>query len=297
MNPPEADAKNAGRLSGMFSPRRWTRRDLLKITSASAASFGLGCFGYGVLLREHVEVSRVEVKITNLPAEFSGMTIAHMSDIHHGRFTDLAYINDCVQIVNGLKPDLVALTGDFTVGGRRFIEPCAEVLKGLEARAGVYAALGNHDHYVGARAVARALKNKGIKLLIDEVDRIELGGSKLWLLGVDDLWCGQTDINSLMEGLPPDEPRVVFSHNPDFIEEFAARDKHIDLMISGHTHGGQIRFPLIGAPQISSEYGQRYAIGLNRKGLMQVYTTRGIGTIIVPARLNCPPEIVLYKLV
>ncbi|MBO0720241.1 MAG: metallophosphoesterase, partial [Blastocatellia bacterium] len=297
MNPPETGAKNDERLSVKFSPRRWTRRDLLRISAASAASFGLGFSGYGVLMREHVEVSRVDVKLTNLPAEFSGMTIAHMSDIHHGRFTDLAYIDDCVQIVNGLKPDLVALTGDFTFGGRRYIGPCVEVLKGLEARAGIYAALGNHDHYVGARAVARALKNEGIKLLIDEVDCIELGGSRLWLLGVDDLWCGQTDINRLMKGLPPDEPKVVLSHNPDFIEEFAAREKQIDLMISGHTHGGQIRFPLIGAPQISSDYGQRYAIGLNRKGSMQVYTTRGIGTIIVPARLNCPPEIVLYKLV
>jgi uncharacterized protein len=278
------------------SRRKWTRRDLIKLSSASVA-VGLACLGYGVMVRERVEVSRVDVKIENLPGEFKGMTIAHLSDIHHGRFTGLDYIGDCVEIVNGMKPDLVALTGDFTFGGRSYVGPCAEALKPLAARAGVYAVLGNHDYYVGARGVARALRNSGIKVLIDAQDRIEVGGSKLCLLGVDDFLCGHTDVNQLMRGLPSAEPRIVFSHNPDFIEEFAARKKHIDLMISGHTHGGQIRFPLIGAPHIASDYGQRYAVGLNRKDSMQVYTTRGIGTIVVPARLNCPPEIVLYKLV
>jgi uncharacterized protein len=280
-----------------IAPRRWTRRAAIKLAAASAAAVGLGSFAYGVMAREQFAVSRVEVKITDLPGEFSGLTIAHLSDIHHGRFTGLEYIKECVEAVNRLSPDLVALTGDFTFGGRRYLGPCLEALKGLKARVGVYAVMGNHDHYLGAREVARSIRYGGFNLLIDAVDRIEVGGSKLWLLGVDDLLCGDTDISQLMRGLPSAEPRIVFSHNPDFIEEFAAREKHIDLMISGHTHGGQIRFPLIGAPHISSDYGQRYAIGLNRKGSMQVYTTRGIGTIVIPARLNCPPEIVLYKLI
>lgn len=278
------------------SPKRWTRRAAIKLAAASAAA-GLGFSGYGMMAREQFEISHVEVKIAGLPAQFQGMTIAQLSDIHHGRFTGLPYIQSCVEAVNSLKPDLIALTGDFTYGGRGYIEPCVEALKGLEARAGVYAVLGNHDHYVGAGEVARSLRKGGFKLLIDAVDRIEVGGARLWLIGVDDLLTGNTDVNRLMRGLPPAEPRIVFSHNPDFIEEFAARGKDLDLMISGHTHGGQIRFPLIGAPQISSDYGQRYAIGLNRKGSMQVYTSRGIGTIVVPVRINCPPEIVLYKLV
>jgi predicted MPP superfamily phosphohydrolase len=294
-----ADAGRKGRLKHLkrsFSPQQWSRRDVIKLSAAAAVSVGAGGLAYGALVRKNVEVSRVEVKITHLPGEFNGLTIAQLSDIHHGPYTGLDYISECVELVNGMKPDVVALTGDFTFGGKRYIEPCAEALKALKARVGVYAVLGNHDYYVGAGDVARALKSCGFDLLIDAKERIELGGAKLWLLGVDDLLYGRTDINRLMRGLPGEEPRIALSHNPDFIEEFAIKKKHIDLMIAGHTHGGQIRFPFIGAPHISSAYGQRYAVGLNRKGAMQVYTTRGIGTILLPARLNCPPEIVLFTL-
>jgi uncharacterized protein len=288
----------AGRMKEKFSrhPREWTRREVIKLSAASMATIGVGCLGYGALVREHVEISRVQVRIENLPAEFNGLTMAQMSDIHHGMYTGLDYINRCVEIVNNLSPDLIALTGDFTFDGSNYIEPCADALKGLKARIGVYSVLGNHDYYAGAGRVARALRNAGFDLLIDAKDCIEYRGAKLWLVGVDDLYYGTTDIYRLMRGLSPSEPKIVLSHNPDFIEEFAVADKHIDLMISGHTHGGQIRFPLIGAPQISSVYGQRYAIGMNRKKRMQVYTTRGIGTILLPVRFDCPPEIVLYTL-
>jgi predicted MPP superfamily phosphohydrolase len=277
-------------------PRQWTRREVVKLSAASVATLGLGFLGYGSAIRKNVEVSRVEVKIANLAAEFDGLTIAQMSDIHHGPYTGLDYINRCVEIVTGMNPDLIALTGDFTFAGRRHIEPCAEVLRGLKARIGVYAVLGNHDYYAGAAHVARALKQASCEVLIDALDCLEYRGAKLWLVGVDDLLYGTTDVNHLMRNLPREAPKVVFSHNPDFIEEFALKNRHIDLMISGHTHGGQIRLPLVGAPQISSDYGQQYAIGLNRKGSMQVYTTRGIGTILLPARFDCPPEIVLYTL-
>jgi uncharacterized protein len=283
-------------LPGICRARQWTRREVIKVSLASAAAVGAGSLAYGALVRKNIELSRVEVRVKNLPGAFNGLNIAQLSDIHHGPYTALDYIGRCVEIVNALSPDVVALTGDFTFGGKRYIEPCVEALKSLKARAGVYAVLGNHDYYVGAGNVARALERRGFNLLIDAKDRIEMGGAKLWLIGVDDLLYGRTDLNRLMRGLPDDEPRIAFSHNPDFIEEFAIKKKHIDLMISGHTHGGQIRFPIIGAPHISSEYGQRYAVGLKRKGAMQVYTTRGIGTILLPARLNCPPEIVLFTL-
>jgi len=281
---------------GLKSPREWTRRDWIKVSAASAASVGLGCLGYGFAARDRVEISRVPVKIANLPDAFAGMTIAHLSDIHHGLYTGLDYINRCVEIANGLKPDLIALTGDFTYGGKQYIEPCAESLKNLKAAAGVYAVLGNHDYYAGASRVARALRNASINLLIDAQDRIEHSGSKLCLLGVDDLYYGDTDIDRLMRDVPKEAPRIALAHNPDFIEEFAVKRQHVDLMMSGHTHGGQIRLPVLGAPHISSSYGQRYAIGLNRNGSMQVYTTRGIGTILLPSRFDCPPEITLYTL-
>lgn len=277
-------------------PRTWTRREVLKLSAASATVVGLSCLGYGFETRNQVEVSRVAVKIVNLPAAFDGLTIVQLSDIHHGPYTGLDYIHRCVEITNGLNPDVIALTGDFTFGGRKHVDPCAEVLGGLKARVGVYAVLGNHDYYVGASQVTRALKNAGCNVLIDALDRLDHRGEKLWLAGVDDLYYGSTDPKRLLRDVPREAPRVVLAHNPDFIEEFAAKDQHVDLMISGHTHGGQVRFPLIGAPQISSYYGQQYAMGLNHKDSMQIYTTRGIGTIHLPTRLACPPEIVLFTL-
>src|SRR5262249_47402825 len=260
------------------------------------ATIGLGALSYGFMIRDHVEISRIEVKIANLPVEFAGLTIAHLSDIHHGPYTSLEYINRCVEIVNGLAPDLITLTGDFTFSGKRYIEPCAEALKGLKPRIGAYAVFGNHDYYVGAGLVARAIRAAGIHVLIDQKDRLEHRGEKLWVLGLDDLYYGETDLRRVMQDMPREQPKIVLAHEPDFIEEFAAKNKHADLIMCGHTHGGQIRFPLLGAPQVPSEYGQRYAIGLNHKGAMQIYTTRGIGTILLPTRLDCPPEIVLYTL-
>lgn len=280
----------------MNLPQKWTRRDVLKLSAASVAAVGLGGLGYGAAVRDQVEVSRVDVKVANLPAAFDGLTIAQLSDIHHGPFTGLDYIRRCVEIANGLNPDLIALTGDFTYGGRKYIEPCAEVLCGLKARVGVYAVLGNHDYYAGASQVARALKNAGCNVLIDALDRIEHRGERLWLAGVDDLYYGATDVKRLLRDIPRESARVALAHNPDFIEEFAARSQHVDLMLSGHTHGGQIRLPLLGALHVSSSYGQQYVIGLNRKDEMQIYTTRGIGTVTLPARLDCPPEIVLFTL-
>lgn len=282
-------------LSGK-SPKQWTRREVLKLSAASAATIGLGVLGYGCAVRQSVELSRVEVTLDNLPPAFDDLTIAQLTDIHHGMFTGAEYIDRCVQIVNELKPDLIALTGDFTYGGKRYIEPCAEVLGGLRARIGTYAVLGNHDYYVGASAVAVALKRAGCAVLIDKLERLELRGEKLWLAGIDDLYYGTTDLKQLLRDVPREAARIAFSHNPDFIEEFAAKSEHTDLMISGHTHGGQIRFPLAGAPHISSSYGQRYAAGLNRNGAMQIYTSRGIGTILLPTRVDCPPEIVLFTL-
>jgi uncharacterized protein len=289
-------AQAGGFYERLKTPKLWTRRDVLKLTAASSTLIGLGCLSYGAMVREHVEISRVDVSIVDLPDAFAGFTIAHMSDIHHGIYTSLDYINRCVEIVNGLKPDLVALTGDFTFGGGRYLEPCAEAFRSLKSRAGVYAVLGNHDYYLGAGLVARAFRRAGVDLMIDQKERLEHRGDKLWVLGVDDLYYGETRLPHVMREIPRGETRIVLAHEPDYIEEFAEKGEHADLLMCGHTHGGQIRFPLIGAPQVPSAYGQRYAMGLARKGAMQIYTTRGVGSILLPVRFDCPPEIALYTL-
>jgi hypothetical protein len=283
-----------------LSSNKLTRRQWIKLSAAAAAA-AAGGLTYGYAVSERVQLSRVAVKLAALPAAFEGLTIAHLSDIHHGPYTDLDYIRRCVELVNAAQPDLVALTGDFVLRSRNYIEPCAEVLSELKPRIGNYAVLGNHDYYQGAGFLARALHRTGCTLLVDERERLEHRGERLSLLGVDDLYYGQTDIPRLLRDVPVDEAKIVLAHNPDFIEEFALKGRHLDLMLSGHTHGGQVRLPLLGAPHVDSAYGQQYVVGMNRKALndgktMQVYTTRGIGTILLPVRFDCPPEIVFYTL-
>lgn len=277
-------------------PNEWTRREMLKASVASVTNIGLGVLGFGCVVRQSVEVTRLDVRLKDLPPVFEGLTIAQLTDIHHGFYTGLEYIHRCIEIVNSLQPDVIVLTGDFTYGGQKYVEPCAEILRGLRARAGTYAVLGNHDYYVGASSVATALKTAGCTVLIDGLDRLELRGEKLWLAGVDDLYYGTTDPKQLLRDIPREATRIVLAHNPDFIEEFAAKNQRVDLMISGHTHGGQIRFPIAGAPHVSSAYGQQYIIGLNHKDDMQIYTSRGIGTVFLPTRVDCPPEIVQFTL-
>jgi uncharacterized protein len=279
-----------------LKPAQLSRRRFLKLSTASVATLGLGGFGYGFAVRHQVQLSRVEVKLAHLPAEFDGLTIAHLSDLHLGIYTSADYLRRCVELVNEQRPDIVALTGDYTYIDRQYVEPCADILSELRPRVGSYAILGNHDYYQGAGYTARAMRRVKINMLIDKRDRLEARGDKLSLFGVDDLYYGDTDVVRLLRDVPEQEPRLVLAHNPDFIERFARRNQHVDLMMSGHTHGGQVRFPLIGAPHIDSSTGQRYALGLNRCREMQIYTTRGIGTVGLPVRVACPPEIVLYAL-
>lgn len=272
-----------------------SRRQFIKLSAASTMAIGLGGFGLGAWLRTRVELSQVTVNLPRLPAEFDGLTIAHLSDIHYGQFIPADYVQRCVEIVNGLQPDLVALTGDFTFGAKAHSEPCGEILSALKARIGKFAVLGNHDHYNSAGRVTRALRQGGITVLVDDKECLEKKGEKLWLFGVDDLYHGDTDLVQLYKDCPPTQARITLAHNPDFIDEYVDKQQHTDFMLSGHTHGGQIRFPLLGAPHMKL-LGHEYVMGLQRKDMMQLYTTRGIGTVGPPVRFLCPPEIVLYTL-
>lgn len=272
-----------------------SRRQFIKLSAASITAVGVGGLGLGMWLRTRVEISRVNVNLPRLPEEFNGLTIAHLSDLHHGPFISADYLQRCVEIVNELNPDLIALTGDFTFGAKAYAEPCGEVLSGLKARIGKFAVLGNHDHYNSAGRVTRALRQAGISVLIDEKERLEKNGEKLWLFGVDDLYHGNTDLVKLYSDCPKEEMRITLAHNPDFLDEYVGTHQHTDFMLSGHTHGGQIRFPLLGAPHLKL-LGHEYVMGLQKQGAMQIYTTRGIGTVGPPVRFLCPPEIVLYTL-
>ena len=167
-------------------------------------------------------------------------------------------------------------------------------LAGLRAPHGVAAVLGNHDHWESAPLLREAFAAHGISEWCNAGRWIERGGERVWFCGADDLWEGQPDLPRALEGVGADDCAVLLAHNPDFAERF--RDRRVRLMLSGHTHGGQVRLPYFGAPIIPSIHGRKYEMGLVNGPVCPVYVTRGVGVIFPPVRFRCPPEVALLRL-
>ena len=238
-------------------------------------------------------VTAQRIWLSNLPEGFRGFRVLQLSDIHHSLFVPLDHVAAVVELSNRLKPDLIALTGDFVTYSRSSIEPVAEILGGLRARAGVVAVLGNHDFRVGADAVERALRRQRIQVLRNRHRLLQLRGSVLYLAGVDDYGYG-ADLGQAMCGIPEDAPTILLAHNPRLVTAAACRG--VGLVLSGHTHGGQVNLPLLGTVYGRSPEQMRFKMGWDRLGVTQIYVSRGIGTIVLPLRWRCPAEVPLLEL-
>lgn len=248
---------------------------------------------------------RLDVPLARLPAALDGFTIAQLSDFHYDDHFSVIPITKAVNIVNSLSPDVIALTGDFVTvpalsdylhnekKGADAAEPCAAVLSKLRARHGVFAILGNHDHDSDPERIIAAFLAQGIPTLRNSSAAIETSNGRIWVSGVDDVLTGKPEMEATLKGIPRDEPVVLLSHEPDFADH--ASTYPVDLQLSGHSHGGQISFPLIGPPFLP-DLAKKYPRGLYHVGPLTLYTNIGLGTIRIPARLNCPPEITLFTL-
>jgi uncharacterized protein len=228
-----------------------------------------------------------------LPSAFHGLRVVQISDIHHGLFLPKEWLSAAVRQANRLNPDIIALTGDFVTYSRRNIGPAAELLGRLRARYGVYAVLGNHDFRVDADAITLALRRQRIDVLRNRHVTLWFGGESVYLAGVDDYGYG-ADLRRAMRGVPRDAATVLLAHNPRVIH-LASRN-NVSLVLSGHTHGGQVNLPLLGTVYGRSPERLRYKIGWDRMGATQIYVSRGIGTIVLPWRLRCPAEITHLEL-
>lgn len=280
-----------------------SRRGFLKTGMRAAAAAAVYSAG---IERHWVEVTEHEVHLAGLAASFDGLRIAQLSDIHMDEFTEPLFLRYLVARINRMQPDVVLLTGDFITSGaasKRFAIgaawQCANILAGLKCRQ-VYAVLGNHDVDVDAKQVTAALKANGIAVLTNTCLPIERGGGRVWLAGVDDPVEGRPDPESAIPAAirnVASEPVILMCHAPDYADYLLTRPvgKAIRLMLSGHTHGGQVRLPFAGALQLP-ELGKNYVEGWFRLGGMQLYVNRGIGTVGLPFRLDCPPEISLFTL-
>jgi len=241
---------------------------------------------------ETLSIEQVAIDLKRLPKTLDGFRIVHLSDIHHSPFTDLAHISRAVEMSNQLKPDMFVLTGDFVSHEPEYIAPAAEVLGHLESEFGTFACLGNHDHWTDAELVTSSLRNNGITVLINEGFRFTIRGASVWLCGVDDYMVGKTDLRAALRGSFPDEMKLLLAHNPKILNR-AARAS-VDLILSGHTHGGQIK--LRDDEKRILPRRRKFASGLYRRKDAQIYITRGIGTVVVPMRYGCPPEISVIEL-
>jgi len=280
-----------------------SRRRFLQAGAAFAATGALAVTADGMIFEApHPKVVSIEVPLSRLPESWDGFRIAQLSDLHYDDHFSVVPIRKAIDLVNGLQPDLVVVTGDFItspffrrrprlIQAAKAIEPCAELVAQMRARFGILATLGNHDVSTDPAHITAVLESHGISVLTNRSVSFERNGERLWLSGVGDVLEGQSDLKLALKGIPQAEAVVLLAHEPDF----ATYVKHVDLQLSGHSHGGQIRIPLYGAP-VLPVLGRHYPWGLRRIGPLTLYTNIGIGTIWVPIRFNCPPEVTLITL-
>jgi predicted MPP superfamily phosphohydrolase len=285
------------------SKRLFSRRRFLTASLYGAA--GLALYA-GEIERHWIEVTEHDIYLSRLPAAFDGMRIAQLSDIHMDEFTEPFLLRHAVEHINRIKPDAVFLTGDFVTLGPLSREfsigaawQCANILAGLECKR-LYAALGNHDVLVGRKDVAAALAANGIALLTNAYLPIERAGARIWLAGLDDPLTGHPDpelaIPKSIRNVP-NEPVVLMCHAPDYADTLLHHPagQAVGLMLSGHTHGGQVRLPFLGAMALP-DMGKKYIEGWFPLGSLQLYVNRGLGTVNLPFRFDCPPEITVFTL-
>ncbi len=239
-----------------------------------------------------LEVEEVEINLQRLPKKLDGFKLVHLSDIHHSPFTGLDHIEKAVEIANELKPDMFVLTGDYVSHETEYVEPVAEVLGNLKSEYGTFACLGNHDHWTDAPAVTKSLRDNDITVLINEGFRFTAKDVSFWLCGVDDHMVKRTDLPAALHGSFPDEMKMLLAHNPVIIRQAVKTD--VDLIFSGHTHGGQVK--IRDKEKKILAHRRKLTSGLHKRKNTQIYITRGIGTVVLPVRYQCPPEISLITL-
>ena len=275
-----------------------TRRRFLYGTAAAVAVVGGDSIAWEP---NRPRIVRKDFLLPRWPERLNGFTIALLSDFHYDPAFSVHPLHASIPLVNALRPDLIALTGDFVsvpfFGNEKKAaadaEPCASLLRQMNAPCGLWAVLGNHDWNTDPGHVTRALAAEGIRVLANESVAIERDGSRFWLAGVNDVISRTADLKKTLHVVPAGESVVLLAHESDFADHAALFP--IDLQLSGHSHGGQVRIPML-PPLYLPDMAKKYVMGTYQIGPLILYTNAGLGTVDVPIRLNCPPEITLLTL-
>jgi predicted MPP superfamily phosphohydrolase len=275
--------------------RPFSRRAFLRLAAASALGAVGGATYVTELEPEWVEVTRLPLELPRLGREFDGYRLAHISDIHMDEHVEPGHMEEVSRLLAAESPDAVAISGDFvTYDPDRFAPRLISFLSDLPSRDGVVAVLGNHDHWSDPRSVRRTLERSGVGDVSNGVHTVRRGAAALHLAGVDDYMEREDRLDHVLGQVPAQGAAVLLVHEPDYAE-LSAPTVRFDLQLSGHSHGGQVRVPFVGAPRLP-RYGRKYPIGLSQVGSMRQYTNRGIGMLPPRVRLNCRPEITIFTL-
>lgn len=287
-----------GQLAGKFFKTK-TRAVLSIVGLLVLVGLFLLAWAFGIE-PNRVVVNKVEIKIATWPAALDHLKIVAVSDLHVGsRFIDDAKLLHIVELMNRAEPDVIVLLGDFVSqdkNERVLVEPerIADKLKGLRAKYGVFAVLGNHDWWYNGPRVRLAMEAVGIRILENDATPIQKDGQTFWLLGVPDYWTRQPlDIRPALQKITSPGPVIAITHNPDVFPDIPS---NVVLTLAGHTHGGQVNFPFLGRPIVPSKFGERYAAGLIQENNHQMFVTTGIGTTGIAVRFRVPPEIVVIDI-
>ena len=247
-------------------------------------------FGYGVgIEKQWLEVTRLDVPLSPGHAALGGLKIAVMGDFHHDDFGDPGLIRRAVATINDEGVDLVFLVGDYITDDPAAIEPLCEELQNLRPRLGTFGVWGNHDRRHASLVLEQALPHAGVHVLSNRGQELP----DFCVVGMDSYWGGNPRIKDTFQNIPADKPILLAWHEPDTFDFHS--DPRIALQLSGHTHGGQICAPVVG-PLLLPEYGRKYPYGLYRRGTANLFVTRGIGTLTIPARFLCAPEVAILSL-
>jgi uncharacterized protein len=241
-----------------------------------------------------IKTNRIVIHSVDVPASFNGKRIVFVTDIHHGPFFSIERVKTLVDRINRLQPDLIVMGGDYVHRDPIYIKPVFDELKQLNSKNGIYAVLGNHDHWEDPELTKEMMIRNGIKICDNKSYWVKIGRDSLKIGGVGDLWEDSQLLDSTILDVKRTDFCILISHNPDYLENL--KTDLIDFTLSGHTHGGQMTFFGIWSPILPSVHGQKYRYGLKRFGNMQSYISSGIGTITPPLRFFCRPEIVSIEL-
>ncbi|MDF1825436.1 MAG: metallophosphoesterase [Verrucomicrobiales bacterium] len=250
----------------------------------------LAGFSYGSLIEKNfLTVNRTDIPVSGGRSGLHGLKVALMADFHHDDYGNDGLIRRAVEAINAENVDVVMLAGDYISDQTAAMESLCGALSGLRPRLGSFGVLGNHDGWHFDESIPRLLGEAGIRLLVNE----SADFSEFAVAGADSYWAGRPDLAHALGDTDKDKPVILGWHEPDTFDSYG--DRRIALQLSGHTHGGQICAPFHG-PVTLPRYGKKYPFGHYKQANRSLYVTRGMGTVNIPARFLCAPEVAILTM-